>query len=394
MTTRGVPWPWKALTNWNIEIKNITGSATYVKTNCNNTLVLNETLLPRGLDTIKISRTGYRERIIYITITTGVIFTQKFYLPVMNLTVTPQLYDCQVVETIQTAYSSYNQPVSNAIITFKRYINTTGGYSTLSSLITDSNGMVNLWLFPSQIYLVSINATGFNDGISDYIPAPANLYGQTELKQFRLYRQTSGGVNITSQDTLFHNIIYTLQPISTRHTTGFKIYYNITSLDSKLEWFRLDIYYKPTSATTYSLLYTHNTSSTTGGSISYTILNNSGTYQISCWFKKTGYNSYEIYNIGSMTYFIIRLRTTAALIPDEAYFIIMLILALVLMGSCIIYFSTGPITGYIGLGFMAFMLYLHNDITIDTGIIPMTGWAIWGITFLLYSAALFLWSRL
>ena len=95
-----------------------------------------------------------------------------------------------------------------------------------------------------------------------------------------------------------------------------------------------------------------------------------------------------------MTYFIMRLKTTARLIPDEAYFIITLVLMLVLMGACIIYFSTGPITGYIGLGLMAFMLYLHNDLTIDTGIITMTGWEIFGITFLLYSAALFLWSRL
>jgi hypothetical protein len=100
-----------------------------------------------------------------------------------------------------------------------------------------------------------------------------------------------------------------------------------------------------------------------------------------------------------MVYFIVNLKTTANLIPDEAYFIITIVLMIVGMGACILYFTSGPITGYIGLGIMAFMFFLH-DVSINTGAmmggapVMISGWVIFGITFLIYTSALFIWSRL
>ena len=77
----------------------------------------------------------------------------------------------------------------------------------------------------------------------------------------------------------------------------------------------------------------------------------------------------------------------------------MIILMMIGMGFCMLYFGTGVITGYVGLGIMAFMLSLH-DITVDTGVgglgteIMLNGWVIFGITFLIYTALIFLWSRI
>jgi hypothetical protein len=489
--------PAQALTNWTIEIKNLNASEVHVDNDCNNILFLNSSLMPQGEVTIRIGRQGYRERIVYTTILTGVFYTDYFYLPSLtnpdpygntsstslftdtvtitstfysvnkviplsytlktlyavevynksissgyggwmpvptiyytintNNTITishlilasnttyaraiyyyettagtytpPQIYYCQVVETSTIGDSQTFQPVENAYVTIKRYINTTDAYEILSVLKTDAYGKVNLWLFPSQIYLVSISCNGYNDKLADYIPAPANIYGQTELEIFRITRQT-GGINMPDYYTLFTNITYTLEPRGTRHTGSFTVYYNITSMDNMLEWYRLDIYRQPYNSSTWTLIHSTNQSNPGGGSISYTIPNQTGRYSIECWFKKTGYPAYEIYNTGSIIHFIINLRTTMNLIPDEAYMIITIVLMLVGMGACALYFTTGPITGYVGLGIMAFMLFLHNDVTINTGItamgstITMSGWVIFGITFLIYTSALFLWSRL
>jgi len=488
--------PSQALTNWAIEIKNLNGSEVYVNNNCNNPQSVNATLCPQGDVTIRISRPGYRERIVYTTILPDIFYVANFYLPsltnpatiptntttdctlrsyinsinittyttdktitlshtlneiniveiynkslygtyggwlyipdnkfsytettvIINKTILdinttmarasyyyydcpgvynpPQLYNAQIVETIHVGDNQVDQPVEGATITFKRYMNTTGHYEILSVLKSDSDGKVNLWLFPSQIYLVLITCNGYNDALADYIPSPPNLYGQTDLKTFRITRQT-GGQSMPVYDTLFTNITYSLEPRGTRHTGGFTLYYNITSYDNKLEWYRLIVYYQPYNTNTWTLLYDHNHSDPGGGSISYTITNNTGRYSIEAWFKKTGYDAYEIYHTGSIIYFIVHLRATANLIPDEAYFIITIVLMLVGMGACILYFTTGPATGYVGLGIMAFMFYLH-DITIDAGFAIggteqyISGWVIFGITFLIYTAALFLWSR-
>lgn len=308
------------------------------------------------------------------------------------------LYYIRVVETIETEYTDVDRGVPDAIVNIKRYINTTGIYVSVATLLTDANGYCNVYLIPGVLYKVLVTKTLYNDMLSDYIPAPANIYGQTAEKWFRITKNETQG-KIPIYETLFTNLSYSLQPTSTRHTTGFTVYYNITSTDNKLEWYRLIIYYQANGASTWTLLYDHNNSDIGGGSISYTIANNTGKYSIECWFKKTGYPAYEIYNTGSMVHFIVSIKTTANLIPDEAYFIITIIFMLVGMGACVLYFTTGPVTGYVGLVIMAFMFYLH-DITINVGIISggspvmISGWVIFGITFLLYTSALFLWSRL
>jgi hypothetical protein len=311
----------------------------------------------------------------------------------------PQVYYARVVETIYAGDAQMDQIVEGATVTFKRLMNTSLTYEVISTLISDSDGKVNLWLFPSQLYLVSVSKTGYNTIYTDYIPQPANIYGQTDLKTLRITRQVGGGVNGSVYDTLFKNIVYSLEPRGTRHVGGFTIYYNITSLDSRLEWYRIIIYRQQTGSSVWTLLYNHTNFDAAGGSISYTITNVSGRYSVECWYKKSGFDAYEIYNTGSMIYFIVRLRTTMNLIPDDAYFIITIVLMMVAMGLCMLYFSTGVITGYVGLGVMAFMFYMH-DVTIDTGavaggsVIYLSGWVIFGITFLIYTAALFLWSRL
>jgi hypothetical protein len=196
---------------------------------------------------------------------------------------------------------------------------------------------------------------------------------------------------------MWTNITYTLEPTGTRHTNSFTIYFNITSADSKLEWIRMDVY-KNTTTGTYTLVSSQNISVSTNGQLQYTCTG-TGQYQVSCWFKKTGYPAYEIFNTGSIAYFIILLNQAVQQIPDTAWFIITIFVSMVVMGICILYFSTGVITGYIGLTIQAIMFYMHDGF-IGIGVysngveVTLGFWWIWGITFILYTAGLYLYSRI
>ena len=366
---------------------------------------VNVTSIPYGSNTLfTISNTSYRTRNSYLDIYPNTFYYLIFYLPPIKLngsTVEENataLYNVRVIETIYTGYSLSDIPVQNAKVTFKRYFNNTLIYSNISTLLTDANGYVNIYLEPSVGYYATIDDTGYNTSTAFFTAFPPDQYGNTLEKTFRVYRQTSTG-GIIDYTSMFKNIDFSLEPPGTRHSSGFILYYNISSSDSQLEWYRMNVYYKPDGSSTWTLLFTDNETNPSGGSISYTVANNTGEYSVECWFKKTGYNAIEIYNKGNMAYFIVKLNQWVASIPDDAYFIVMIILMMIGMGFCMLYFGTGVITGYVGLGIMAFMLSLH-DITVDTGVgglgteIMLNGWVIFGITFLIYTALIFLWSRI
>ena len=81
--------------------------------------------------------------------------------------------------------------------------------------------------------------------------------------------------------------------------------------------------------------------------------------------------------------------------PDLAWWIITIVVMLFIMGVCVRFYATGIATGYIGLGVMGFML-LMKDVELPLGGAggTISGWVIFGITFLIYTIGVFLWSRL
>ncbi|MBE3122105.1 MAG: hypothetical protein IMZ58_07870 [Thermoplasmata archaeon] len=111
------------------------------------------------------------------------------------------LYYLRVVETIETSYTQVDQAVEGAFMTIKRYINASGIFVEVSSIYTDANGYVNIYLACTSAahYKIFINKSGYDDIIgADFYPAPPNVYGQTVEKVFRIVKTTTTpGYNVT-----------------------------------------------------------------------------------------------------------------------------------------------------------------------------------------------------
>jgi len=133
---------------------------------------------------------------------------EYYYMYYESETTETALYNIQIIELVETEYSSYNKPIENAKVLFKRYMNSTETYVNVSVLKTDANGIVNLYLIPHTLYLVSISKSGYYDKNSFYIPTPPNDYGMTETKIFRLICNTT---TPTIPDTFdfWDNTVYT-----------------------------------------------------------------------------------------------------------------------------------------------------------------------------------------
>jgi hypothetical protein len=189
-------------------------------------------------------------------------------------------------------------------------------------------------------------------------------------------------------------ITWTIEPTWWRQTGAFTIWFNITSSDCKLEWYRIDVYHQNQSTLTWSYLGSDNDSNACGGSVSYTIPNVTGKYSIEAWFKKTNFDAYEVSQEGSFTYFVTHLQQWLQGIGDMAFYFVLLIIMLIVMGYCHLHLGTGLLTGYIGLGVMALGLMMHSVTIYVSRTFSIDGWVVWGITFLTYTIGIFIWSRI
>lgn len=113
----------------------------------------------------------------------------SYYFKNYGDVVTP-LYYIHVVEIITATDFTYASDVSGCLVTVKRYINTTGQYEMVSSVVTDAGGIIGVYLLPGVFYKVFLNKTGYVDSVNDYIPNPANQYGQTDIKTLSIVRFT------------------------------------------------------------------------------------------------------------------------------------------------------------------------------------------------------------
>lgn len=172
-----------AISDYNVFFTNPLGTQTFANDSCNNPFLINTTDIPQGNDiSLLVNAFGYYAR----TYVMDIVITGNYYINAYLVPITASLYNLRVVETVETNYVPVDQAVEDALVTVKRYINASAGYQTVSSLLTDANGYVNLQLVPYVQYKVFLNKTGYENATSDYIPAPPNAFGQTAEKVFRL----------------------------------------------------------------------------------------------------------------------------------------------------------------------------------------------------------------
>ena len=299
------------------------------------------------------------------------------------------LYYCRVVETIRTEFSEFDRPVENAEVWFQTYINTTGKYVNVSILQTDGNGYVSVYLLPSSLYQIIIRKTGYDNYRSDYTPAPANQYGQTTEKLFRIVRSgsTLPAINYTY---LMQNITWSLEPLTLKRQGAITFIFTITSTDNKLQWYNMTITFYNKTQRQWITLNTQNASNPGGGSLTYTTPNVTGDYEVEIWFKKTGYPAYQLFQTGSLRYTILYIQAWIRAIPEFVWFLVIIVISIIIMGFCFTVLGTGLITGYIGLGVQAFGYLMKPDLMVN----GFSCWVIWTIGFLMYTMGIFIWSRI
>ena len=320
----------------------------------------------------------YKSRLYYMDIYENFWYSLNAYLPPRE---GAELY-------LITVVNPYEFPVEEAYVQFKTYSPITGMYESVSNLYTDANGQVNLYLIPDTLYKVVISKPGYETEIADYIPDP-----DIHTRTFRLEFET---IDPSEYAQLFDNIAFSVDPEQRRHMTNFTIYYNITSSDNKLEWFRCNIHWYNSSNDTYVLLFNQNISGQSeGGSISYTVPNATGRYYVQCYFKKEGFDEYLLRQEGGSTRIydiflkgILSGSSIIKLIPDWIYLLVIVIIMMLVMAAIMPY--AGLATGYVGIGIFGFALALKPTLVV-------AGTEMWGIlllTAIVYTAALFLWSRI
>jgi hypothetical protein len=368
---------------FDIFVTNEDGSETYSSNDNTNTHIISVADIPKGEDVaFQISADEYRARYIYMDIEENEWYALDMFLPNAS---NSQIYLITVID-------QYDFPIEGVLVKTKAINPLTGTYILISQLYTDANGQINLYLIPDKVYKWELIRSGYNTVYPEYTPS-------SELST-HTFRMTYVGYEPEEREELFGNLEWTVEPVERYHTQNFTIWYNITSFDNQLEKYRMKIWHLNKTTYAWTLYFDVNvTGDPDGGSLSYTLPNITGEFHVSCYFKKFNFTEAEVNQEGSLIYFINFIRglygnPDITGIPDTIYIIIMVIIMIVVMGFLLPYM--GVATGYVGIGIFGFFLALKPDLAFNTGLpgTELTAWAVLALTALVYTVALFIWSRI
>ena len=283
----------------------------------------------------------YRDRIYYRDLGESSYYSIKAYLPP---TADSSLYQMNVLD-------EFNQPVQNAYMVFKRYID--GVFEEVSSLYTSASGTCELYLMDGEQYKIIISKNNYQIEIAD-------ITTDSEIRVYNFKLLFSGSIPDTNYSIL-HNMTFSLEPYNYQHNPHVVVYFNITSSDNSLEWFSINIYYNNRTDDTYTLIYSYNdTVNSSGGSVVYNISGEIGRYVVVCSFKKTGFPIYTV-TFDYWTYHTVITQVDS--FPDEVWLIATIVLMLVVMGFLARY-GAGAFIGIAGIIIMAMMFALKPDMEI------------------------------
>jgi len=272
---------------FNVHVSNPGGTEVYEATGCTNTHIINSSLCPTGDDIqIIVSATNYSQRIYTMNITVGMIAVINAYLPNNSYS---ELYNLRVVETKITGDSQVDQSVPDCFVYIKRYIAATGVFTNVTSLYTDANGYVNVYLMPNALYKVFFTKSGYTSGMDDYIPTPANVYGQTEEKTFRIVITPWSSI-ITNQ-YVWHNYI-SFKTSFNVNTKIIRINYTDT-LAATINW---SVYLYRIDANTSTVVLINSWSGTNDTfNLSCVVAYNTSTYKVKLVLNHTYFSTFYDY---------------------------------------------------------------------------------------------------
>jgi len=138
-----------------------------------------------------VSNSSYHSRLYPITIIPDIFYNFTFYLPPIistgpggppggNITGT---YMIQIISTLSGESYEQQITVSDALVKFYRYFNTTAEYTYIGGFVSDGNGQGSIDLYPYQLYMIKITCTGYDNKIEFWTP---NLVEQGLMKIFKI----------------------------------------------------------------------------------------------------------------------------------------------------------------------------------------------------------------
>ena len=270
------------VTDFSLIFSNSDGTDTYAEKNCNNPHIINVSDIPQGYNIVLVvNATGYEGRIYYLDISvTGNYFIDCYLAPTVAKGETTKLYTVKVIDTYQNA-------ISDVKVTISRYRNETVGYVDVSSDYTGGYGEVTFYLIPESFYRVNLSKSGYTQAGSKYwVPDPI-WYGVNYPKIFQMTIDSGDEINV------FTGINYSIEPLATDHYADFTMYFNITSESNDLEWYKAVVYLWNNTLETWVVLYSETSTTSSGGSISYTTVNGTGRYALECSFKREDFDSFN-----------------------------------------------------------------------------------------------------
>jgi hypothetical protein len=268
--------PWKAISNYNIEITNQSASQSFYASNKNNTFFLNLSQCPKGICTVKVTRTGYRERIYTMDIQNNQINNLTAYLLWAN-TSGVNTYFIRIIESVYSGQIPYDVPVNNAMVTIKRFLNNTQTYRTMTNVLTDGNGYMNTWLMQDVMYQIEINKTGYNISYQKYTTPQGNVYYETPEKWFKIYR-IDANYSFNATQTELYNL-------TARKYTNNSI--KVTYIDLRSSTINVTLKLYENNGWTESLLYTITVTTTTTYTFWYSPVNTSRMHRVNAKIYST-----------------------------------------------------------------------------------------------------------
>jgi hypothetical protein len=141
-----------------------------------------------------------------------------------------------------TVINELDDPVDDATVYFKRYINDTSGYHNVSIRFTDGNGECSAYLIPDETYLIEITATNYQTEYASFTPRI-----DVRTKTFQLEFEEEEFTN----ETTYHSAI-----TFNGHVSGTTLYVNFSDTTLETTNTTIRVYELDSDTNTSNLIHT------------------------------------------------------------------------------------------------------------------------------------------
>ena len=206
--------------------------------------------------------------------------TQRLYVIGLENNYSIDFYSLNTTEGAYYTFTikdKYGQELQGVKISAYRFAVSKEAWVVVEQAITDYSGSGVLFLEPFTLYQITLELSGYLTLDFDFTPA-----GITSL-EVALSGTSEEPLQLPDYYYLWDDVAYSLEPTNSTFNDTFNITYQVSSANSTLEYFGMEVFYEYNG--TRTSVYSNNlTTSPSGGTINYTASEN-GTYIVNTWIK-------------------------------------------------------------------------------------------------------------